>query len=300
MSVSSLTEFERLESEFKQSEAIERQIAEEAARLSEIEEGHESQASDSCETISGIPAEAADGDSDDYDKRMSEIDEIMERSERSIGVRPEPPKTLKEINEHRETRGTQRSGHKRESERDDSDGSTDSSLAEDDKLDTAYGLPKRPKKRSARSENRSRPADDAPELDEFLMNEQMPGVSSYHEDCGVDLMTASTVSIEATSDASLPAPGLATPTPSSASVSGGQPISGSGMDESFMSGSLISSTIEDLLISSTETIEHLSGRLADTGSSCSTPTASTIAEKSAIDRSATASAATGKSSRISR
>ncbi|XP_074604996.1 uncharacterized protein LOC141858216 isoform X5 [Brevipalpus obovatus] len=88
-SICSLTEFERLESECRQAEMIEKAVREEQARLSEIEEGHESQASDSQETLSG------DGESDsddDYEKRMTEIDDLMQKSESSLSASGHGPK----------------------------------------------------------------------------------------------------------------------------------------------------------------------------------------------------------------
>ena len=91
VSVSSLTEFERLEHECTEAEAIEKAAQAEAARLSEIEEGHESQASESQETISEQGPQE-DSDSEDYEKRLSEIDEMIERSESELAKLQTKPK----------------------------------------------------------------------------------------------------------------------------------------------------------------------------------------------------------------
>ncbi|RWS04214.1 uncharacterized protein B4U79_00170, partial [Dinothrombium tinctorium] len=82
ISVNSLTDFEKLEAECREAESIERAAKEEAARLSEIEEGHESQASDSQETLSD--AGHPDSDSDDYERRMSEIDDILKQAQTNV------------------------------------------------------------------------------------------------------------------------------------------------------------------------------------------------------------------------
>ena len=80
---SSINEFEKLEKDCSEAERIEREAQEEAARLSEIEEGHESQASDaSQETLSGNDA-SEDTDSD-YEKRMSEIDDMMKLAQNKV------------------------------------------------------------------------------------------------------------------------------------------------------------------------------------------------------------------------
>lgn len=84
-SVTSLQEFERLEKECADADKIERMAQEEAARLSEIEEGHESQASEaeSQETLSD-QGPGDDSDSDDYEKRMFEIDEIIKQAQSNV------------------------------------------------------------------------------------------------------------------------------------------------------------------------------------------------------------------------
>lgn len=82
---SSLNEFEKLEKDLSEAERIERRAAEEAARLSEIEEGHESQASDaSQETLSGHGNDGSDDTDSDYEKRMSEIDDMIKIHEKSV------------------------------------------------------------------------------------------------------------------------------------------------------------------------------------------------------------------------
>ncbi|XP_067131478.1 ankyrin-2-like isoform X19 [Centruroides vittatus] len=100
VSMNSLTEFERLERECAEAERIESVAREEAARLSEIEEGHESQASEtSQETLSG-PEDMDSIDSDDYEKRLSEIDEIIRQAQtnvESFQVEPMPKQSLKSI-----------------------------------------------------------------------------------------------------------------------------------------------------------------------------------------------------------
>ncbi len=92
ISVNSLTEFERLERTMVEAaETEERARQQEAALLSEIEEGHESAASessDSCETLSGRGgAEGGDGtdeSDEDYEQRMFEIDEIIRQAQTNI------------------------------------------------------------------------------------------------------------------------------------------------------------------------------------------------------------------------
>ncbi|CAG2176790.1 unnamed protein product, partial [Oppiella nova] len=79
---SSINEFEKLEKDCSEAEAIERRAQEEAARLSEIEEGHESQASQ--ETLSDPGNHGSDDTDSDYEKRMSEIEDMMKISQKSI------------------------------------------------------------------------------------------------------------------------------------------------------------------------------------------------------------------------
>ena len=97
VSVNSLTEFERLERDMAEAAKIEeRARQQEAALLSEIEEGHESQqseSSDSCETLSGgglrrggggDDTDGDDSDDEDYEQRMFEIDEIIRQAQTNI------------------------------------------------------------------------------------------------------------------------------------------------------------------------------------------------------------------------
>lgn len=98
VSVNSLTEFERLERDMAEAAKIEeRARQQEAALLSEIEEGHESQqseSSDSCETLSGgglrrgggggDDTDDDDSDDEDYEQRMFEIDEIIRQAQTNI------------------------------------------------------------------------------------------------------------------------------------------------------------------------------------------------------------------------
>ena len=78
-SLNSLNEFENLEKQCAFVEQIEKKAQEEAAMLSEIEEGHESQVSEaeSCETIS-------DDDDDNYADRMFQIDEIIRQAQDNV------------------------------------------------------------------------------------------------------------------------------------------------------------------------------------------------------------------------
>jgi hypothetical protein len=89
ISVNSLTEFERLERDMAEAAKLEeRARQQEAALLSEIEEGHESQTSESesCETLSGQREgdDTEEDDDDDYEQRMFEIDEIIRQAQTNI------------------------------------------------------------------------------------------------------------------------------------------------------------------------------------------------------------------------
>ena len=91
VSVNSLTEFERLERDMAEAAKLEeRARQQEAALLSEIEEGHESQVSESesCETLSDAGRRGGDDteedDDDDYEQRMFEIDEIIRQAQTNI------------------------------------------------------------------------------------------------------------------------------------------------------------------------------------------------------------------------
>ncbi|XP_045031248.1 ankyrin-2 isoform X6 [Daphnia magna] len=89
VSVNSLTEFERLERDMAEAAKLEeRARQQEAALLSEIEEGHESQTSESesCETLSGQREgdDTEEDDDDDYEQRMFEIDEIIRQAQTNI------------------------------------------------------------------------------------------------------------------------------------------------------------------------------------------------------------------------
>lgn len=83
-SFASLQEFERLEKECLIVEQIERKAQEEAAMLSEIEEGHESQMSESesCETLSEPGRASVEGE--EYDQRLFEIDEIIRQAQDNV------------------------------------------------------------------------------------------------------------------------------------------------------------------------------------------------------------------------
>ncbi|GAB6028396.1 hypothetical protein CHUAL_002561 [Chamberlinius hualienensis] len=86
-SINSLQEFELMEKQCSEAERIERLANEEAARLSEIEEGHESQVSEaeSQETLSEHGEyDDTDSNSDDYEKRMFEIDEIIKQAQSNV------------------------------------------------------------------------------------------------------------------------------------------------------------------------------------------------------------------------
>ncbi|XP_054258429.1 uncharacterized protein LOC128983229 isoform X3 [Macrosteles quadrilineatus] len=87
VSLASLKEFEGLEHACIEAAKIELKAKEEeAALLSEIEEGHESQASESesCETISAGGIRGGDSDEEDYEKRMFEIDEIIRQAQNNV------------------------------------------------------------------------------------------------------------------------------------------------------------------------------------------------------------------------
>lgn len=92
ISVNSLTEFERLERDMAEVAKLEeRAKQQEAALLSEIEEGHESQVSESesCETLSDAGhrvgrGAGTDESDDDYEQRMFEIDEIIRQAQTNI------------------------------------------------------------------------------------------------------------------------------------------------------------------------------------------------------------------------
>lgn len=83
-SFASLQEFERLEKECLIVEQIEKKAQEEAAMLSEIEEGHESQMSESesCETLSEPGRASVEGE--EYDQRLFEIDEIIRQAQDNV------------------------------------------------------------------------------------------------------------------------------------------------------------------------------------------------------------------------
>ena len=82
-SLNSLNEFENLEKQCLSAEQIEKKAQEEAALLSEIEEGHESQLSESesCETMSNGKD---DSDDENYDDRMFQIDEIIRQAQDNV------------------------------------------------------------------------------------------------------------------------------------------------------------------------------------------------------------------------
>jgi hypothetical protein len=81
---SSINEFEKLEKDCTEAEGIERAAREEAARLSEIEEGHESQASDASQETLSDPRSQDDDTDSDYEKRMSEIDDMMKLAQNNV------------------------------------------------------------------------------------------------------------------------------------------------------------------------------------------------------------------------
>jgi hypothetical protein len=81
---SSINEFEKLEKDCNEAESIERAAREEAARLSEIEEGHESQASDASQETLSDPGNSDDDTDSDYEKRMSEIDDMMKLAQNNV------------------------------------------------------------------------------------------------------------------------------------------------------------------------------------------------------------------------
>jgi hypothetical protein len=81
---SSINEFEKLEKDFNEAEGIERAAQEEAARLSEIEEGHESQASDASQETLSDPGNPDDDTDSDYEKRMSEIDDMLKLAQNNV------------------------------------------------------------------------------------------------------------------------------------------------------------------------------------------------------------------------
>ena len=144
VSVNSLTEFERLERDMAEAAKIEeRARQQEAALLSEIEEGHESQqseSSDSCETLSGgglrrggDDTDGDDSDDEDYEQRMFEIDEIIRQAQTNI----EQFDTDLAVQGQQETTTTQHHSMVRfESTSSAAEGMTRSSIMDSDSMDS--------------------------------------------------------------------------------------------------------------------------------------------------------------------